>query len=154
METSKTTVWQLILNIIFFIPVTLRLSGKWLCRHAYDTARKGGWTRVIVANIIGVFLGIGIGWQVADTLAFVYNLGTPSWLLTFILTGTLTYTHVWSSLYYFALRFVFDLWDKLWSAYDRLWREGALTYHRIHQQITANAARSEPSLVTATKRIR
>lgn len=126
METSKTTVWQLILNIIFFIPVTLRLSGKWLCRHAYDTARKGGWTRVIVVNIIGVFLGIGIGWQVADTLAFVYNLGTPSWLLTFILTGTLTYTHVWSSLYYFALRFVFDLWDKLWSAYDRLWREGLL----------------------------
>jgi len=126
METPKTTVWQLLLNIIFFIPVTLRISGKWLCQHAYSRSHNGGWGRTIFINIVGVLLGIAVGWQSADTLAFVYELGTPSWILTFVVAGVLTYTHVWASLYHFVLRYIFDVWDKLWSAYERLWREGLL----------------------------
>ncbi|MDP3507997.1 MAG: hypothetical protein Q8T09_08415 [Candidatus Melainabacteria bacterium] len=123
METPKTSVFQFILNIIFFIPVTLKISGEWLCKRAYST---GSWTRTIPVALIGAVLAVLAAWQTADWLAFSYGLGSATWLLIFLVVTTLTYTHVWSSLYYFVLRHVWDLWEKLWRSYEKLWKNALL----------------------------
>ncbi|MBP6745719.1 hypothetical protein KA344_10830, partial [bacterium] len=123
METPKTSFFQLILNIIFFIPVTLKISGEWLCKRAYGS---GSWARTIPVALIGVILAAMFGWQFADWLAFSYALGSASWLLIFLVATTLTYTHVWSSVYYFVLRHIWDFWEKLWRLYEKLWKDALL----------------------------
>ncbi|MBS2009303.1 MAG: hypothetical protein JST01_19775 [Cyanobacteria bacterium SZAS TMP-1] len=126
MEKSRMSFAQLLLNVIFIIPVTLRVSGKWLCHRAYGT---GGWARTLPVALVGLALGVMTGWQAADRIAFEFApgafswlLNSSSWFLTFLLVASLVYTHVWSALYYFALRHLWDLWERAWRAYERIWK--------------------------------
>jgi hypothetical protein len=127
MQIRKTSFLQLLLNIIFFIPATLKISGEWLTKRAY----REKWTRSIPVALIGVALSFLGGWQIADVVAFKYNLGSFTWFLSFLAATTLIFTHAWSSLYYFFLRHVWNLLDKLWRAYERLFDDGIHPFFEV-----------------------
>jgi hypothetical protein len=43
MEKPKMSLYELLLNFIFFIPVTLKISGAWLIKRAYGSENRDGW---------------------------------------------------------------------------------------------------------------
>lgn len=125
MSTNKSSLWQTLLTIILFIPATayqiLKESGDWLWKCI---RRANGFERTLVVGIVGAPISGATAWQVANLLSFQYGLGGLSWFFCFVVGAVLIWSHVWSSLYFFALRHVWNLCEKVFKQWDRFCRNG------------------------------
>lgn len=123
MSTRNPSVIQFILKLVFFIPVgvyqILKSSGKWLQKRI----GRDGWVRHLVVDLVGVPISGVVGWQLADVAAFTWGLGSLSWFTIFIVTSVLIWSHLWCSIYYFALRHIWDFIERVLKYWDRFCRE-------------------------------
>lgn len=125
MSTNKSSLWQTLLTIILFIPATayqlLKESGDWLWKRI---RRANGFERTLVVGIVGAPISGATAWQVANLLSFQYGLGGWSWFFCFVVGSVVIWSHVWSSLYFFGLRHVWNLCEKVFKQWDRFCRNG------------------------------
>lgn len=115
---------SVLLKIVFFVPIAayqlLKGSGEWLQKKI---RRANGWERSLTVALVGLPISLVTGWQLADTLAFRWGLGSMSWFALFASSSVLVWSHVWSSIYYFALRYIWDFISFLLRQWGRFCRE-------------------------------